>query len=297
VKAVLVICEGRHDVVFVQRSLGAVAGCRWMKERIKELPSPFGTIPGTSEKGLIARRIERGERDERGERGVDDLTLRSAEYPPLPQFHSPVFDESADIIFLPVRANGKTQVAAVIDLLEDVEASMGVGGVDVSEYAVAFLFDADAIGLKETLATFRRQYGGYFGGLSDAGHSKWVATATCPVGVFVFHRTEADETGTLEDHLAPMVESACPERYAGARGFIDDNRKPGDEVSRNDATRLKAVITSAGQFDHPGAPLSAMIARDGIPETQFAASPMSRALVDFLQGAPWRNHQSSTYAA
>ena len=287
-KAVLILCEGRHEVVFVQRSLGAVAGCRWMKEHIKELPSPFGTIPGISEKGLIARRFERD---------VDDLTLRSVEYPPLPQFHSPVFDESAGIIFLPVRANGKTQVAAVIDLLEDVDGSMGVGGVDVSEYAVAFLFDADAIGLKETLATFRRQYGGHFGGLSDAGHSKWVATAACPVGVFVFHKTEADETGTLEDHLAPMVESAWPDRYAVARGFIDDNRKPCDEVSRNDATRLKAVITSAGQLDHPGSPLSTMIARDGIPETQFAASPMSRALVDFLQGAPWRNHQSSTCAA
>ena len=286
-KAVLVICEGRHDVVFVQRSLGAVADCRWMEERIKELPSPFGTIPGTSEKGLIAQRIERD---------VDDLTLRSAEYPPLPQFHSPVFDESADIIFLPVRANGKTQVAAVIDLLEDVDASMGVGGVDVSEYAVAFLFDADSAGLTATLEAFRRQYGGHFGDLSDAGHSKWVATATCPAGVFVFHRTEADETGTLEDHLAPMVASAWPDRYAVARGFIDDNRKPGDKVSRSDARRLKAIITSAGQFDHPGKPLSTMIAQDGLPEDQFETSPMSKALAAFLQGVPWRNHQSSTYA-
>ena len=286
-KAVLVICEGRHDVVFVQRSLGAVADCRWMEERIKELPSPFGTIPGTSEKGLIARRIERD---------VDDLTLTSAEYPPLPQFHSPVFDESADIIFLPVRANGKTQVAAVIDLLEDVDASMGVGGVYVSEYAVAFLFDADAIGRTATLEAFRDGYGEHFGGLSEPRHSKWVATATCPVGVFVFHRTAADETGTLEDHLAPMVESAWPERYPDARGFIDGNKKPCDEVSRNDATRLKAIITSAGQFDHPGSPLSTMIARHGIPQEQFAESPMSRALVDFLQRVPWRNHQSSTYA-
>ena len=117
-KAVLVLCEGRHDVVFVQRSLGAVAGCRWVDQPMKDLPSPFGAIPGISE-GLIARRFE----------------------------------------------------------------------------------------------------------------------------------------------------------------------------------RLKAIITSAGQFDHPGSPLSTMIARGGIPEAQFAASPMSRSLVDFLQGAPWRNDQSSTHAA
>ena len=72
-KAVLVICEGRHDVVFVQRSLGAVAGCRWVKDRIKDLPPPFGTIPGPSPKGLIAQRIERD---------VDDLTLTKCRISP-----------------------------------------------------------------------------------------------------------------------------------------------------------------------------------------------------------------------
>ena len=137
----------------------------------------------------------------------------------------------------------------------------------------------------------------HFGDLSELEHAKWVATTTCPVGVFVFHRTEADETGTLEDHLAPMVESAWPDRYADVRSFTDDNRKPCDEVSRNDATRLKAIITSAGQFDHPGDPLSTMIARHGIPQAQFAESPMSRALVDFLQGVPWCDGQPPSDAA
>ena len=286
-KAVLVLCEGRHEVVFVQRSLGAVAGCRWVNESMKDLPSPFGAIPGISE-GLIAEHVKKD---------TDKLTLRSAAYPPPPpQYESAVFDEGADTIFLLVRANGKNQAEAVIGLLEDVDISMGLAGIDISKYAMAFLFDADTVGLTATLETFRVDYSGHFGNLSNAGHSKWVATATCPVGVFVFHRTAADETGTLEDHLAPMVESAWPDKYAVARDFIDDNREPGDEASRNDARRLKAVITSAGQFDHPGSPLSTMIARDGIPEDQFETSPMSKALAAFLQGVPWRNRQSSTYA-
>ena len=251
-----------------------------MEDRIKELPSPFGTIPGMSPNGLIARRVERD---------ADELTLRSAAYPPPPpQFESAVLDEGADTIFLLVRANGKDQVDAVVDLLEDVDASMGVGGVAISEYAVAFLFDADEIGLTATLETFRDHYGGYFGDLSEAGHSKWVTGAACPLGVFVFHRTAEDETGTLEDHLAPMVASAWPDKYASACGFIDDNRQPGDEVSRSDVGRLKAIVTSTGQFDHPGSPLSTMIARAGIPEEQFAASSMSRTLVAFLRGVPWR---------
>ena len=41
-KAVLVFCEGHHDVVFVQRSLGAHGDCKWVNKHIGELPSPFG---------------------------------------------------------------------------------------------------------------------------------------------------------------------------------------------------------------------------------------------------------------
>ena len=254
-----------------------------MTERIKELPSPFGTTPGPSPKGLVARRIERNVRD------VEDLTLWSTAHPQPPQYQHPVFDGRTDTIFFPVSTNGKKQVSAVVEFLEDVDAAMGVGGVAISEYAAAFLFDADTVGLTATLKEFLGDYSGHFGDLSEAGHSKWVATAKCPVGVFVFHRSAKDETGTLEDHLEPMVSAVWPDRYASARGFIDGNKRPCDEVSRSDATRLKAIITSAGQFDHPGSPLSSMIARYGIPEEQFQTSPTSRALVDFLQRAPWRD--------
>ena len=254
-----------------------------MTEHIKDLPSPFGTIPGPSPKGLVARRIERNVRD------VEDLTLWSVAHPQPPQYQHPVFDGRTDTTFLPVSTNGKKQVSAVVDFLEDVDAAMDVGGFAISEYAAAFLFDADTVGLTATLEEFLGDYSGHFGDLSEAGHSLWVATAKCPVGVFVFHRSAEDETGTLEDHLAPMVSAAWPDRYASARGFIDGNKRPCDEVSRSDARRLKAIITSAGQFDRPGLPLPSMIARDGIPNAQFAASRTSRALVAFLQGVPWRD--------
>ena len=37
-KVVLVFCEGRHDVVFAQRSLGARGGCEWVDKPIGDLP-------------------------------------------------------------------------------------------------------------------------------------------------------------------------------------------------------------------------------------------------------------------
>ena len=281
-KAVLVFCEGRHDVAFAQRSLGAHGGCEWVDKPVRELPSPFGRGK-TTPKGLIAMRYER--------QSLEDLTLRDAAHPPLPCFESVVENNSTDTLFVLVRAHGQDQVDATRGLLEDLDVTIteeAAGSFDVSEYAAAFLFDANADGVATKLTAFRDRFGAHFGDLAGLAHRAWVTTATVPVGCFVFHRS-AQETGTIEDHLAPMAESAWPQRYAGARCFIDGNRRDADAVSGSAAARLKAIITAAGQFDHPGAPMTDVV-RDrnkGLPGAQFDASPLSRNLADFLAAAPW----------
>ncbi len=200
-KAVLVFCEGRHDVAFAQRSLGAHGGCEWVDKPVRELPSPFGP-GGTAKKGLIAMRYER--------QSLEDLTLRGAAHLPLPCFEFVVENNSTDTLFVLVRTHGQDQVDATRGLLEELDV-------------------------------------------------------------------------TISD------ESAWPQRYADARRFIDGNRRAADAVSGSAAARLKAIITAAGQFDHPGAPMTDVV-RDrnkGLPGAQFDASPLSRDLADFLAAAPW----------
>ena len=280
-KAVLVFCEGYHDVVFAQRSLGAHGGCEWVDKPIGELPSPFGSTGTVARKGLIARRFER--------QAVDNLRLRNAAHPLLPCFESIVENTAADTMFFLVRAHGQERQDPVMSLLQtlDVTITEEPGTFDVSEYAAAFLFDANGEGVTSTLAAFRERYGEHFGDLSNIEHGKWVSGTTVPVGCFVFHRSPTDETGTLEDHLAPMAASAWPERYAGAERFVNDNRTDDDKVSRSDAERLKAIITATGQFNHPGDPLSIVIDRNGLPRTQFETSALSAELATFLTGIPW----------
>lgn len=277
-KAVLVICEGLHEIIFVQRSLGALTGCNWFDKPIGELPSPFGGMPPRSSKGLIARRIERD---------VDALTLRRAAYPPLPQFEAAVVDEDSQTIYVLIRANGKHQAAAVVRLFRDLDVALGVGPVDISGYAAALLLDANDEGLSATLAAFRDDYQEHFGDLSAADHAAWLEAPTCHVGVFVIHRSPSDPTGTLEDHLAPLAAAAWPGHFGEAEAFIDEGGQADDPASGSEANRLKAIITSAGQFQHPGAPLSTMVARDGIPTAQFEACKLSGELVRFLQAVPW----------
>ena len=284
-KAVLVFCEGRHDVAFAQRSLGAHGGCEWGNDKpVRELPSPFGP-GGTARMGLIAMRYQ--------QHVLEDFPLRDAAHPPLPCFDSVVENPATDTMFFLVRTHGQDRAAPVLDLLRGLNVTIldePAGSFDVSEYAAAFLVDANADGVATKLKAFRDRFGAHFGDLAGLAHRAWVVTTTVPVGCFVFHRSEQDQTGTLDDHLAPMAEAAWPERYAGARHFVDGNRRDADAVSSNDAARLKAIITAAGQFSHPGAPMTAVVGdpNKGLPRQQFDESRLSRDLADFLAGVPWR---------
>ena len=279
-KAVLVFCEGRHDIVFAQRSLGALGGCEWVRRPIGKLPSPFGAN-SAAHKGLVARRLERHD--------IGDMQLRPAAHPQVPAFESMIEDAERSVLFVMLRVGSKYNNKAVMELLVEMDSVLAeeVGTWDVSRYAAAFLFDADDGGLGATLDGFRKSYGSHFGDLSGAGHGSWTNTETVPVGCFVFHRSEDDQTGTLEDHLAPMAEAAWPVRYASATKFVNENRNPSHAVSRSRAERLKAIITAAGQLDHPGDPLSQVIGWKGLPQAQYENSRTSRSLVNFLMSIPW----------
>ena len=135
------------------------------------------------------------------------------------------------------------------------------------------------------LQEFRNRHAGHFGDLSKLEHGGWVTETTVPVGCFVFHRS-ADPTGTIEDHLAPMVRGAWPVRFAEAERFVEDKRDDGDKVSGSESERLKAVITVTGQFNHPGDPMSIVIGRAGIPVAAFEGARTSAELTEFLTQVP-----------
>lgn len=281
-KAVLVFCEGHHDVVFAQRSLGAHGRCQWVGRSIGELPSPFGRSQ-VARKGIIAARLE--------QHAIEDINLRAAAHPPLPCFESVVENAKTDTIFFMVRANGKIQSDPILKLLQALDITVAeepVGTFDVTQYAAAFLFDANGEGVASTLERFCILYATHFGDLSNLEHGRWLAETTVPVGCFVFHKDDQDQTGTLENHLAPMAACAWPDRYAETERFVDDTRDGNDRVSSNEAERLKAIITVTGQFNHPGDPMSIIIGRNGIPHAQFEESSISAEFAQFLTEAPWK---------
>ena len=281
-KAVLVFCEGRHDVVFAQRSLGAHGACDWVDRPVRELPSPFGRS-GIASKGIIATRLE--------QHAIEDHTLQAAAHPSLPCFESVVENTVTDTIFFMIRAHGEGQIDPILELLQSLHVTVAdepAGTFDVSEYSAAFLYDANGKGVTSTLEDFRDRYASHFGNLSNLEHGKWLAGTLVPVGCFVFHKSAQDQTGTLENHLDPMAAAAWPNQHAAAKCFVENTRAGDDKVSSKEAERLKAIITVTGQFNHPGDPMSIIIGRNGIPHAQFLQSTTSAEVAQFLTHTPWR---------
>ena len=124
--------------------------------------------------------------------------------------------------------------------------------------------------------------------MTDLEHGKWITGNGIALGCFVFHDgNQREKTGTLETHLEPMMAAAWPDKFSAAKKFMEDNAREGDAVHGNKAKRMKATITAAGQFNNPGSPLSEIIGRNGLPETQFQKSQASRELAEFLTAVPW----------
>ena len=134
-KAVLVFCEGRHDVVFAQRSLGVHGGCRWVGGPMGNLPSPFGESR-IARKGLIARRLEK--------HAIEEYTLQAASHPPLPCFESAVENTATETVFFMIRAHGDDQVDPILDLFRDLDITVAepVAGKQFPDRSVAAEFHA-----------------------------------------------------------------------------------------------------------------------------------------------------------
>lgn len=275
-KALLVFCEGHHDVVFVRRSLGAVAKGQYFRGKIRELPAPFGSSGGGA--GLI--------KTEYGRHELDDRLLNDAAHARPPTFEAVISLPNEPLCFV-VRCGGNANVAGNLEMIERVANLVPPpfrepAGVDA--VAFAFVLDADDAGVAAREAQFASDYAACLDG-QPASHAGWVKGARGPVGLFVFHESRTLR-GTLEDALVPMVRDAWPERWDAAGHYLDAHAKQTDSIHAKAAGFKKARISVAGQFVCPGEPMSRVIDRGGLPTESFTG-PASQALVAFLRAVCW----------
>lgn len=285
-RAVLVFCEGNHDVAFVTRSLGALAGAQWVDEPIGKLPAPLGTKHNpknpkqVTSRSVIAMRYE--------DRRIDDLGLGDAAHAPIPTFDRLVKVSADDTLYVMMRCGSDRAAKPVLELLDDMKAVMAVAS-DLDALALAFVFDANGAGVGAREAAFSRDYAGCFdsGQMPSLRHAQWVSGRYGPSGLFVFHDPSTG-TGTLEDVIEPLVQQQWPAKWQAAGVYLRDHVEPGDRIQGNPAAHKKARIGVTGQFTFPGGPMTEVIRNrnEGLPKERFTG-PVSQQLVEFLRRVPW----------
>jgi hypothetical protein len=285
-RAVLVFCEGNHDVAFVTRSLGALAEARWVSDPIGKLPAPLGTKPNPKHPGqatsqsVIARHYQRRE--------MNDPGLTDAARAPVPVFDRVVESPSDDTLYVMMRCGSDRAAKPILGLLDDMQAVSAIVS-DLDGIAVAFVFDANGAGVDAREAAFHREYAALFTieQVQPLQHGQWDNGRHGPVGLFVFHDPNT-RTGTLEDVLAPLVCKQWPKKWDAAGVYLDAHAEPTDRVRRGPADHQEARIGVTGQFMFPGGPMTEVVQNreDGLSKERFTG-PVSRALVDFLRGVRW----------
>ncbi|HTN85033.1 MAG TPA: hypothetical protein VL242_15145 [Sorangium sp.] len=279
-KLVLAVCEGEHDVAFVHRSARILGGFAPFERSIGSYPVPLGAgLSGSPPAAqFLTRRLQR--------QGLETAALEMATRPQLPALTGALRDKTGDVLLLTLRSHGFSHRQEVRTFLEDLFLTLdAVVSKEITSCATAFFVDADEDGCAARAEEVAASFGDLWGAATLIP-GQWVTSPRGPLGVFVFCAPGATD-GSLEDGLAPLMQSHLGSYWVAAEAFIDGHAAADAKVKRARRHRLKAVITAAGQFDRPGNPMSEMIRHDALPSAVFRTSPEAAKLVAFLEAVPW----------
>lgn len=270
-RLLVTIVEGDHDAVFVERSLQTFAGFAHYPEPLERYPAPLG---GDATRYLIKYV---------GRSGQARLNLRDATARPRPSITCAM--HAGETIALVFESHGvdRDEAAVLVNEFVDLFGSSDVDS-EFTSVAFAFITDADTSNATARAAQVVARHGATFG-LTALTPDMWAVGAKHPALVHVF--AEPGKTsGALEHHLAPLVELARPAEWNAACTFIDQTTPARSRLAGNAERRLKALITCAGQFEHPGLAMSKMIRYEALGPEVFKTSQEARRLAELLVNFP-----------
>jgi hypothetical protein len=255
-KALMVFCEGPHDVAFVKKVMESIFSFERVTWKFSEYPSPFNQ--------LFKRSVDK--------HAARDMALDMAHKFFLPD---QVFKRNNDLVLL-FNSGGKEQIAKIKELLSDVvpmldNASVFLQGATefVSETKYLFFYDADDIGAErvrsQAFAAFEEVVEGERWMLSPWDLDTINPFAAISDNKAIYIWGETPERGTLEDLLHPIFAVENSECMARAEHYIDgaftwdlgseELKKSVAEVAR----RKKAIITAIGQRKKPGSSMNVVL--------------------------------------
>jgi hypothetical protein len=275
-RLLLTFVEGEHDVVWTERSLRIHQQYEEFGRAVQDYPTPLGGPPG---QGVLARQLVH----------ALDQHLATAKRPPLPRLEAALYHAGDDTLALVMQMQGLAQMQPVVTFLNKLFSTLAASTYEITACAVAMLVDADDAGVATRGVEVSSTLASVYPDLAALSHGVWQVHARGPVGVWVFHDSKTGK-GTLEHGLESVVSGAYAPFWAAAEGFIASvPRIPLAHlpVDRDVATRVKATLTAAGQFEKPGAAMHGMLAHGVLAGDAMKQSPDAQALAAFLAAPGW----------
>lgn len=282
VKALLVFCEGSHDVAFVQQIFKLCLGFKTVEWKFSEYPAPFQDLFKTSVQNHAAK----------------DLSLDMARKFFLPD----CVLKKEDYLVLIFNAGGSEQTDKVKLLLKNFLALLAQSAIFpndataiVSEAYYLFLYDADYIGTTALFNKIKHD----FSSIEDEprwSFSDWNFLDNNPLGAIAENKAAYIwctnlQNGTLEDIILPMFETDQEKIIKKATDFIDsdifvwetNNSNLKHQVAEI-AKRKKAIMTCAGQRKKTGGSMNVIISQSKlISKNTFLNDTNVKAFSDFIK--------------
>ena len=278
VKALLVFCEGSHDVVFVQQVLKICLDFNKVKWKFSEHPAPFNALFKASVKNHAA----------------DDLSLDMAHKFFLPDSVL----QKDDWVILLFNSGGSSKTVKVKELLSKFltlyNSSFPEGAKSiVTQAKYLFLYDADSIGtaawfnkIKLDFAAIDDEPAWFFDTLTVLPDNPFGAIAN-DKAAYIWGGNEL--SGTLEDILLPMFEANQELLLKASGEFIDNAFKWEIEDANLEhktaeiSKRKKAIITCAGQRKKSGFSMNVILDQAKlINENTFKNNSNVKLFADFI---------------
>ena len=254
VNALIVFCEGPHDVAFCRLVFKHCFNIRKVEWKFSEYPAPldkqFQTILQSH--------------------ALMDLELDMAHKFFLPD--KTLFDMNKKLLVLLFNTGGKTKtenpkkfLSDFIDFIEDTKTFLyGETNKRIDNYKFLFTYDADENKPSDIFMKCKKDYSIINNEdfisedfMINPNYNHGAHSMDKKFNIYVF--SKPDCLGTLEDILLPMFEECESKIMSKTTTFIDDCFKWEDSKISQIADRNKAIICIAGQNKKPGSSLNVII--------------------------------------
>lgn len=279
INALLVFCEGVHDVAYVRMVFSKILGFSKVELPFQELPSPFHI--------MFKKAVEN--------HAAKDLSLDMAHKFFLPDS---ILRKENNLVAL-FNSGGKTQYNKISTLLSNYlpissksnTFAQGASEV-VSSTKYVFLYDADAEGLEIIIKNINKEFSRI--GETDFITEEWKESLKSKFGktsgdkaVFVWG--ESPEKGTLEDILTPLFLRDQPDLMQKSTATIEDmflwdtdNSKKSISIPEIERKK-KSILTVIGQRKKPGSSMNVILEQAGLlKDDTLKQDVRTNDFVDFI---------------